>query len=265
MTEVTEPRNDLEALLLARWQRSLELEKIGLNQSYFDLGGDSLALLSMLGDFERLYGMKLNLVDVLENPTIAGARRSDVRRLTQQEKAALRDQAGRIPSATVPDRWRSTPEGNGGVFGPQQPVLSTLLQDYSGMPDPCTLEDIAAEHIRTIRSEQGNGPYFLGGWSKHGLTAYECARQLTMQGEQVPFVVMFDSECNLQTAPAPRSVIWPRRFELNYQLLRSVPREELIPFLKERVTWISEKLRRKFVIGTRPARGVLDPQKYSSR
>ena len=201
VTEVTEPRNDLEALLLARWQRSLELEKIGLNQSYFDLGGDLLALLSMLGDFERLYGMKLNLVDVLENPTIAGlaalmsaGSRSKKRRLYAIKPGGSRPPLFLIGGGPLQKEMAE-------LFGPQQPVLSTLLQDYSGMPDPCTLEDIAAEHIRTIRSEQGNGPYFLGGWSKHGLTAYECARQLTMQGEQVPFVVMFDSECNLQTAP----------------------------------------------------------------
>lgn len=128
------------------------------------------------------------------------------------------------------------------------------------MADPCTLEDIPAEHIRTIRSEQANGPYFLGGWSRHGLEAYECARQLTMQGEQVPLIVMFDSECNLQAASRSMLGQFVQKFRFNYQLLRSVPRGELVPFLKERSTGISGKLRRRFVIGSRSARSMLGPE-----
>ena len=51
-----------------------------------------------------------------------------------------------------------------------------------------------AEHfVREIRERQPQGPYTLGGWCAHGLLAYEAARQLREQGQEVALVIMLES------------------------------------------------------------------------
>jgi thioesterase domain-containing protein/acyl carrier protein len=248
-----QPRNDIEALLSARWQRVFGLGHISIDTSYFDLGGDSLALLSMLSDFERLYGVRLNLVDVLENPTIAGlaaligtSARSMERRLYAIKPGGSHPPLFLIGGGPL---QREMAE----LLGPDQPVLSTLLQDYSGMPTPCEVKNIAAEHIRTIRSEQAKGPYLLGGWSKHGLTAYECARQLRQSGEQVPLVIMFDSECNSGSLSRSYVTLVLEKVRFTYEsFVCAVRSREVVPFLRERTGWLSQKLRRKLIRAAHP-------------
>ena len=56
-----------------------------------------------------------------------------------------------------------------------------------------SLEEMAAGHIRVIRSIQPEGPYLLGGFCNGGLIAYEMARQLDAVGQKVDLLVLIDS------------------------------------------------------------------------
>ena len=52
---------------------------------------------------------------------------------------------------------------------------------------------MAAHYIREIKSVQGVGPYYLGGYCLGGAIALEMAQQLKDQGEQVALVAMFET------------------------------------------------------------------------
>ena len=53
-----------------------------------------------------------------------------------------------------------------------------------------------------IRLRQISGPYILGKWSIGGVYAYEAARQLIIQGEQVLLgIVLIDSPCPNKLPP----------------------------------------------------------------
>ena len=43
--EYVPPRNEIESKLVKIWQEVLEIEKIGVNDNFFDLGGNSLSLI----------------------------------------------------------------------------------------------------------------------------------------------------------------------------------------------------------------------------
>jgi thioesterase domain-containing protein len=47
--------------------------------------------------------------------------------------------------------------------------------------------------FKQIQTLQPNGPYYLGGYSFGGVVAFEMARQLQEQGEQVGILVVLDS------------------------------------------------------------------------
>ena len=52
---------------------------------------------------------------------------------------------------------------------------------------------MAARYIEAIREVQPEGPYHLGGWSFGGVVAFEMARQLREQGQEVATLALIDS------------------------------------------------------------------------
>jgi len=61
------------------------------------------------------------------------------------------------------------------------------------LPIPETIEVMAADRIRALRAARPHGPYFVGGYCNGALVAFEMARQLLAQGEQVPAVIVIEA------------------------------------------------------------------------
>ena len=78
------------------------------------------------------------------------------------------------------------------LLGPEQPLLGVPAPDPALLREPFTLEDFASLQVEAIRRIQPSGPYCLGGWSASAVAAYEAARQLRAQGEEVALLVLFD-------------------------------------------------------------------------
>jgi thioesterase domain-containing protein len=57
----------------------------------------------------------------------------------------------------------------------------------------CSFETMATLYLQEIRRIQPHGPYLIGGWSIGGMFAYEAARQILLQGEEVQGIIMLDS------------------------------------------------------------------------
>jgi thioesterase domain-containing protein len=56
-----------------------------------------------------------------------------------------------------------------------------------------TIEEMAGHYLREIRKRQPRGPYFLGGLCAGGLIAFEVARQLEAQGEDIRSLALFEA------------------------------------------------------------------------
>lgn len=70
-TAFVAPRTAVERQLARIWQDLLGLIHIGVETSFFDLGGDSLTVLQMAGRVSEAYRVHLDLRRLLENPTVA--------------------------------------------------------------------------------------------------------------------------------------------------------------------------------------------------
>jgi thioester reductase-like protein len=66
------PRNAVEAAIYDIWSALLKRDQIGLLDSYFDLGGDSLQATVMLYQIEEKLNCKIDMETLLARPTIAG-------------------------------------------------------------------------------------------------------------------------------------------------------------------------------------------------
>src|SRR5579863_10274639 len=55
------PRNDAEARLVNVFRAVLRFDTVGVSESFFDLGGDSLMAVRLVGEIEREFGRSLPL------------------------------------------------------------------------------------------------------------------------------------------------------------------------------------------------------------
>ena len=54
------PRTEMETQVAAIWKDVLEVERVGVHDNFFDLGGHSLLLMKVIGALEKQMGLKLN-------------------------------------------------------------------------------------------------------------------------------------------------------------------------------------------------------------
>jgi amino acid adenylation domain-containing protein len=64
------PRTENETKLAQIWSAVLELDRVGVDDNYFELGGDSIRSISILSRAQEA-GMHLTLQDIFKNPTVA--------------------------------------------------------------------------------------------------------------------------------------------------------------------------------------------------
>ena len=198
---IVHPRDELEQQLVKIWERVLDLKQVGINDSFFDLGGHSLVALQLFAEIEKVWHQKIRLAILLESPTIA--------------ELATIIRTGEIPewsplvllksgnSNKVP-LFCIHPIG-GNLFdyhalskqlNHQRPIYGLQPRGIDGKQPPIDrIEDMASYFIQAIQTIQPQGPYFIVGYSFGGIVAFDLARQLTEQGEKVAFLGLLDIRC----------------------------------------------------------------------
>lgn len=73
-SEYREPGNEVEKILVKMFEEVLGVERIGVNDNYFHLGGDSIKTIQITSRL-RKYDLKLKVKDFFDYPTIAGLSR----------------------------------------------------------------------------------------------------------------------------------------------------------------------------------------------
>lgn len=183
--DFTPPLTPMHQAIARIWQSILRIERIGLHDDFFHIGGDSLSAEILAIELGRLDGSEFWLADILSAPTV------------EQQCALVEQRSGsRKRLRVVPIQpGRSRPpffcveayplfRALALRLGPEQPFLALNFPDVRQLSTPCTVEAIAAFYVESIRSVQPQGPYFLGGWSQAGIIAYEVACQLFAAGQQ---------------------------------------------------------------------------------
>lgn len=84
------PRNDLEDRLASIWQEVLAIERIGIHDNFYELGGDSMISIRII-DRAAKNGIRLAAADVLEYPTLAELAASTERRMASQAASSARE------------------------------------------------------------------------------------------------------------------------------------------------------------------------------
>jgi pimeloyl-ACP methyl ester carboxylesterase/acyl carrier protein len=197
-TRAEEPRLAIHFQLLEIWERVLGAKVPGIDSSFFDLGGHSLLLASMMDEVEAATGKYVSIARFLNEPTVRHLAECLVVESERDEEVTL-VQAG---SEAVPPLFYFHGDILGGGFyarrlaahlGRHQPVY-TVPPVQLGDDSLPAVSEIAAQRIRLIRQKCPHGPYIIGGFCIGALTAYEVARQLAEQGEEVRGVFLINPQ-----------------------------------------------------------------------
>jgi len=92
------PQSEMEQIIATVWKRVLGLKQVGVEENFFDLGGDSLQLLDAHAELQRSVGIDLSITDLFEHSTIRGlaqrmAGEESQSRLLNAQKRASRQQS----------------------------------------------------------------------------------------------------------------------------------------------------------------------------
>jgi surfactin family lipopeptide synthetase A len=78
------PRTDLEEEVAGIWAEVLRVERVGINDNFFDLGGHSLLATRLISRIRESFGVNLPLRSLFESPTVAGQVVAIVQRQVEQ-------------------------------------------------------------------------------------------------------------------------------------------------------------------------------------
>jgi thioesterase domain-containing protein len=181
------------------WEEVLGLERAGVHDNFFERGGHSLLAVLLMARIEKRFGTPLPLASLFAAPTLEalaallGPSASLSRR---SPLVAIRPRGDREPFFAV------HPVGGNVLcyldlarqLAPEQPFYALQSPDPgAGAGLPGSVEEMASHYLLELRRIQPRGPYRLGGWSMGGLVAFEMARQLEGEGEEVDLVALIDT------------------------------------------------------------------------
>ena len=69
--DFTVPRSDIEKLLTEIWAEVLAVDRVGIHDNFFDLGGDSLAASRVLSRVLQSFKLQLPVKALFDAPTVA--------------------------------------------------------------------------------------------------------------------------------------------------------------------------------------------------
>jgi amino acid adenylation domain-containing protein len=193
------PRDPLEHMLAGIWEELLGVRNVGVNDSFFDLGGHSLLAAQMMDAVERACGRSVPLTILFGAATIAELSRALAGKTeaSREPVIAVNGDGGRPPFFFLHGDY-----SGGGFYsrelsralGADQPFYAVHPHGLIDAQVPDSIEAMAADRLRAVRAVQPNGPYALGGHCNGALVAFEMARLLVEQGEEVPVVIVLDAK-----------------------------------------------------------------------
>ncbi|MFI7547036.1 amino acid adenylation domain-containing protein [Actinoplanes sp. NPDC049599] len=194
------PRNRREETLARLFAEVLGVERVGINDDFFDLGGHSLLATRLMVRVQEEMGADVPIRAIFRSPTVA-------------------DLSGRLLSGSLPDEFADPfalvlplssgdgdpvwclPPGGGLSWSylglatemDQGPLFGIQARGYHpGDTLPTSIEQMVGEYVDHILERQEHGPYRLIGWSYGGALAHAAAAELTRRGHRVSLLALLD-------------------------------------------------------------------------
>jgi amino acid adenylation domain-containing protein len=197
-SEYTEPRTEEEKVVAAIWKEVLDVEKIDIFSTFFEMGGHSIKAVKVMVEMEKHTGKRFPLTILFEYSTIE----KFAKLLNKDSKVysdclvPIKPNGSKVPLFMI---------HGGGLdvlsyvnlskhFDEDQPFYGIQGTGPKGYGDWYkSIEDMATQYIDAIVKVNPKGPYALAGFCVGGVVAFEMTRQLKEQGRDVSMTLLLDS------------------------------------------------------------------------
>jgi amino acid adenylation domain-containing protein len=192
------PGDDVEERIAWLFAELLGIDRVGADDDFFDLGGDSLLVVEALLRLSDLFGREIALTEFIEAAT-PSALASRVRGAAAGAALpsgliALRGGNGARPIFFAPGGTGDGEDLLDGArlarrLGPGRPVVGFR----AGPPPYGSARELATECVRRMRALEPEGPYTLVGECIGGILVHAMALELVASGQEVALLVLLDT------------------------------------------------------------------------
>ncbi|MFC9089789.1 non-ribosomal peptide synthetase, partial [Nocardiopsis dassonvillei] len=199
------PRNPREEVLCGLFAQVLGVERVGIDDDFFALGGHSLSATRLMGRVRSVLGVRAGVRALFETPTVAGLAERLLSDGLFQRDGRSHGTGGVMTyhgDGDLPPLFLFPPvNGLGwcyssllGHLPSDRPVH--ILHDprlETGEVLPLTVAELASHHAERIRKLSSDRRRVLLGWSFGGTVAQQAARELVEAGEAPDQLILLDA------------------------------------------------------------------------
>ena len=245
----TAPETETQMRLAVLWCQALFLESVGIDDPFFELGGDSLAAARILAEVNRHSSVPYPMSTFYERQTIRafadlldgnvdeGEKYTYLVKMTSAGNTAL------SPFFIFPGMFGQIFNlrhlvahfnGERHCYGLQARGVDDGLSPFE------SIEEMVAAYYQEICQVQAEGPYYLLGYCSGGMIALDIAKRLLMDGKSVAMVAMIDTRLPDQCYPAFGKA---ESAEMHRQRFKSQGLSYFFKWLFTRTDWEFRKLK----------------------
>lgn len=188
------PRTSVQKAIAHIWSDLLKVEQVGLEDVFFELGGNSFDAVRMVTQAGQYVGRDVALSVLLKNPRLDKFCDNMIDDVDPMQYLVNLGGKGHPlflfhPSGGNVACYRMLADALGDSYEVMG-ISSTLSDDVDRA---VSLNNRVERYIAEVKRYQSSGPYYLAGWSMGGVLAFEAARQLINLGESIALLVILDS------------------------------------------------------------------------
>jgi tyrocidine synthetase-3 len=185
MNPYSAPGNETERKITDIWQSFFGFE-VGVEDDFFELGGDSLKALTIVGKIHRQMKVELPVTEMFKNPVIR-----HLAKYIAAGTAAQDEDVVILLNEESPKKLFGLPPvvGEGIVYKEiARGITGHAFYSFNYIED----EDRIKQYIDTITAIHPEGPYILLGYSAGGTMGFAIAKEMEKQGYHVAALILLD-------------------------------------------------------------------------
>ena len=211
------PSSWLETEIARTFEHVLGVPRVGADDDFYALGGNSLRSVQVVNDLETELHVEIPVRWMLSDSSPADlARRIEdgMRNGFDAVRGPADEAPGGVgfdvllpirPEGELPPLFCIHPASGlawcyqtlSRQVPPGRPVYGLQAPQIAGeTPGPTTISEIARRYADEIRTVQPEGPYHLLGWSLGGVIAHAVAAEMRAAGSEVALLAMLDTEAD---------------------------------------------------------------------
>ena len=200
-TEFAQPVTDTEQRLAVIYAEIFGVDRVGLDDDFFELGGDSHSAVTLAAELDAAFGLDVKPSRLAEVNTVRKMARRIDEPGSKQETLLPSNVAGLNLGGPRPPIFMI--HGNAGItflsrdflagLHPDQPVYIFQAPGFDGAVEPIdNVPDLAITYMRTILEISPTGPWTLTAFCGGAWIAVEMIHQMALEGLRPTNVVLID-------------------------------------------------------------------------